>query len=64
MVLLGIGEIVGGQLVGTIKDKVGVKVATVFQILLLISGTALILAFNNDEEFGPLAYGMCFVWGL
>ena len=48
MVLLGIGEIVGGQLVGTIKDKVSVKVATVFQILLLISGTALILAFNND----------------
>lgn len=30
MVLLGIGEIIGGQLVGTIKDKIGVKVATGF----------------------------------
>jgi hypothetical protein len=44
MVLLGIGEIVGGQLVGMIKDKIGVKVATAFQILLLIAGAALILA--------------------
>jgi hypothetical protein len=30
MVMLGIGEIVGGQLIGSIKDKIGVKVATVF----------------------------------
>ena len=44
MALLGIGEIVGGQLVGTIKDKIGVKVATAFQIMLLVSGAALILA--------------------
>jgi len=64
MVLLGIGEIVGGQMVGTIKDKVGVKVATGFQILLLIAGTGLILAQNNLNEFGTIAYLMVFVWGL
>jgi hypothetical protein len=32
--------------------------------LLLVSGAGLILAFNNINEFGPLAYVMCFVWGL
>lgn len=51
-------------MVGTIKDKVGVKVATGFQILLLIAGTGLILAQNNLNEFGTIAYLMVFVWGL
>ena len=64
MVLYGVGEIIGGQLVGSIKDGIGVKVATVFELCLMAAGSSIILVFNNQNEYGVLAYLMCLVWGL
>lgn len=64
MVLLGVGEILGGQIIGYIKDKQGVRMATLFEIGLLLFATITILVFNHLNEFGFLAYLMCLVWGL
>ena len=64
MVFLGVGEILGGQIIGSIKDKQGVRIATLFEIGLLLLGTIIVLVFNYLNEFGFLAYLMCLVWGL
>ena len=64
MALLGLGEIIGGGLVGFIRDKVGNRLAYFVQILLTIAGMASVLIVNDKNTYDYTSYLMCFVWGL
>jgi len=64
LALLGIGEMTGGQIIGFIKDKTNTKLALVVQIIITVSGLAILLIFNHNNTFGPLAFLMCFLWGF
>ena len=64
MVWLGVGEVLGGQLIGLIIDRFGSKRSTLFNIL-IISAMSTVTILNLDlKEVGYLAYLMCFLWGF
>jgi MFS family permease len=64
MTLLGVGEILGGNIIGIFRDKYGNRAAYTFEIVLLLAGVGCVLVFNNQNKFGWMAYVMNFVWGL
>jgi predicted MFS family arabinose efflux permease len=64
MVLLGTGEIFGGQCLGFIRDKMNNRVSLLAEILLCICAYAIVIIYNYNNEFNYLAYIMCFVWGF
>ena len=64
MISLGVGEIIGGTIIGIIRDRAGNKVALASQILLHLAAFALILFLNEYNKFDITAYIMCFFWGL
>ena len=64
MISLGFGEIVGGLVVGKVRDTIGNKPCIIFQILLVAASMFSILFFNNQNNFDYFpAYLMCFLWG-
>ena len=64
MIMLGFGEIVGGLIVGKVRDTIGNKPCIFFQILLVAASLFMILRFNNSNDFDYFpAYMMCFLWG-
>jgi len=64
MTLLGAGEILGGGLLGWVRDKTGNRVAIITEIFLCMIGFACVMILNNQNDFGPLAYIMTFMWGI
>lgn len=46
MTLLGAGEIIGGSIIGWIRDKTGNKVAFISEMVLCLCGFACILMTN------------------
>lgn len=64
MVLFGIGEIIGCFMTGAIVDRFGSRVATVCNMVTIISMTAVSVAFIIQFEFNALAWIMCFLWGM
>lgn len=64
MTLLGIGEIIGGQLIGNIRDKMNNKVAIIMELVLLVISLTVVVIFNSKNRFNIMAYFMCFLWGL
>lgn len=64
MAVLGIGETLGGNLIGLLRDKVNNKVAIVMQLLLCMAALFSVYLFNRLNQFTGLAHLMCFLWGL
>jgi len=64
MIMLGVGEIVGGQFIGIIRDKAGVKIALTIEILLVLIGVSLVLLLNGTNEYGILCFLMPLFWGI
>jgi len=64
MTLLGAGEIMGGNLVGSVRDRAGNRAALVLELGLVVAGASSVLIFNQHNKFNYLAYLMCFVRGL
>ena len=64
MVLLGVGEIFGGQALGYIRDNSSNKASIVVYLIFCIISFTLTFLFNDKNEFNYLAYLMCFVWGF
>ena len=62
--LLGAGEILGGNIIGPIRDKLGNKFAYVVEIMFLVAAISLVISVNRSNEFGYTSFLMCFVWGL
>ncbi len=61
---LGIGEIIGGFLIGQIVDKFGTKTAIVCNFITIIVMSAVTLVFIHQFEFNALPWIMCFLWGF
>jgi len=64
MTLLGAGEILGGTIIGWVRDKTGNRIAIISEILLLLIGFAFVIVLNAQNKFGPFAYVMTFMWGI
>ena len=65
MVLRGVGDVVGSNLIGQIRDRVGTKTAILILILFLAMALALLLSFNYINKWSYVhAYSMCLMWGM
>jgi predicted MFS family arabinose efflux permease len=64
MVTLGLGEIVGGLFIGQIVDKLGNKVASYVNILLIALCTLITVMFLYQNKFNMLVFAMTFMWGF
>ncbi|CDW71070.1 major facilitator superfamily protein [Stylonychia lemnae] len=64
MVALGVGEVVGSQLVGQIVDKVNSKVAVIFNLVVLVLMLIVTFIYLIIYEFSWLAFVMTFLWGV
>lgn len=62
--LLGVGEILGGLIVGRIQDKAGHKVTIVSLCVLLGIGVSMVILLNERNKFDVVAYLMTFFWGI
>jgi predicted MFS family arabinose efflux permease len=63
MVALGVGEMTGSQLIGTIVDKLGSKVAVLVNIGLVASMVVVTFVYLIIYEFNWLAFVMAFLLG-
>ena len=64
MVALGVGELIGGQIIGQVVDRWGSKKASLVNVLLMVIQTAVIMAFLINDTYGWLAFATAFFWGL
>ena len=64
MVFLGIGEVIGGNPVGYIRDKYGNRPAYILTALLSIAAYSIIIAYNQRNQFDILAIFMVLVFGI
>eukprot|EP00347_Sterkiella_histriomuscorum_P022843 403336943 len=64
MVAFGVGEMIGGQIIGQVVDKVSSKAACVVNLGIMIVMMAFTFAFLGVYEYGWLPFLMCFFWGL
>lgn len=64
MVFFGVGEVLGCFFIGLIVDKLGSKLATIFNLLIITAMFGVTIAFILRFKFDILAYIMCFLWGF
>ena len=64
MTLLGAGEMIGGAIIGNIRDYVNNKAAIAANIVLLLISLALMIYINQLNEFNYVTYIWNFIWGL
>lgn len=64
MVIFGIGEVIGGIIIGQVIDKRGSKYVAVVNVLIVLIMTFVTLAFLGINEFNMLAFLMTFMWGI
>lgn len=64
MTLLGGGEVIGGYIVGFIKDQASNKCAIVSEILLCALGFTIVMLVNSNDKYDYMCYLMAFVWGV
>ncbi len=67
MIGLGVGEIIGGILMGVIVDIIGAKKSSFINCGLILMQTVLVVAYIKLDDYDGytwLAYLMTFAWGL
>ena len=64
MVAFGVGEMVGGQLIGLIVDRISSKMAALANVIIIITMTGITLWFLIADEFTWVAFAMTFMWGV
>jgi predicted MFS family arabinose efflux permease len=64
MVLFGIGEIFGCFFIGFIVDRLGSKVAALFNVLIIIIMVVVTVVYISLGEYFWLVYFMTFLWGF
>jgi predicted MFS family arabinose efflux permease len=64
MVAFGVGEMLGGLLIGQVVDRVGQKAAILTNVFLIALQTGVTLIFLYIFEYNWLAFAMTFMWGL
>lgn len=64
MVGFGVSEIFGCFFIGMIVDKLGSRVATIFNVISILLMTGVTMAFVIEFKFNYLAWAMCFLSGV
>lgn len=64
MVLFGVGEILGCFFIGAIVDRLGSKVAALFNVLIIILMTIVTVVYISLEKYSWVAFLMTFLWGF
>ncbi len=64
MVGLGVGEMLGGQLIGQIIDIKGSKIACVANAIVMTTMTLIALSFLIVNEYNALVFATTFIWGF
>lgn len=64
MTILGVGEIIGGTLIGQIRDRKGYIISLIAQILFLLIGIILIAIVNSKNKFNVNCWIMAFMFGI
>ena len=64
MTMLGVGEILGGGVLGRIRDSCGNQVALIVLIIETLAAIGLVLAVNINDEYNATTWIMTFVWGF
>ena len=64
MTTLGVGEILGGIVLGKIRDALGNKLALIILIIETLVGVGLVIIVNNSNNYYALNWVMTFVWGF
>ena len=63
MTLLGAGEIIGGQFIGYINDKLSTRKMIIFELLLCLVAYGFLM-YVNEANVPAVTYVMAFTWGL
>ena len=64
MTALGVGEIVGGLIIGIVIDQLGNRYASWASLIAVITQTLVLCSFLVHNEYGTLAFLASFVWGV
>jgi hypothetical protein len=64
MVGFGVGEVVGGFLIGALVDRFGTKVAVLTNLSIIVIMSGVTLAFIYQFKFNALPWIMCLMWGI
>jgi len=63
MVIFGLGEVVGGILIGLVIDRKGSRYVAIVNVLVVLLMTFSTLSFLGINKFNLLAFLMTFMWG-
>jgi fucose permease len=64
MIPLGIGEMIGGLIFGSVNDKMGQKAGITYCLIMTIIAFAMLFAYIEIYKFSVLAFFMTLIWGL
>ncbi len=63
MMSLGVGEVLGGIIMGWVVDKFGTKLSCFVNIVNIFLASTLVIFYLYVDTYSWLAYLMTFVWG-
>ena len=61
---LGVGEIIGGQIIAYAKDRANSKAAFAINIALTFAAFILLIWYNERNKFDWLANAFVLLWGM
>jgi predicted MFS family arabinose efflux permease len=64
MVLFGVGEILGAFFISFFIERIGSKLSSIVNILILTLMGVTTYAYISGGKFNATAYLMCFFWGF
>lgn len=64
MVPFGVGEMIGGSIVGYVTDKISIKAAVLVNVLFCLLTCGATLSFLIVNEYNWLAFMMPLMWGI
>jgi predicted MFS family arabinose efflux permease len=64
MVAFGVGEMLGGFIIGQVVDRFDSKKAVLANVSIIVVMTLVTLWFIFADKFNWLAFAMCLLWGV
>jgi predicted MFS family arabinose efflux permease len=64
LVAFGLGEVIGGLMIGQVIDKIGSRKTALVNIVTVILMTGVTIVYINIFKFNWLTFVMTFMWGI